>query len=70
MYVMIKHAPTKEQIEQFKTKVTEEDAYINYQVNVSQFDETLRQAFLETFQIDAAVIDGRESVTLTHSVEV
>ena len=62
MYILIRQAPSAAQIKQFNMKMSEEDTYINYKVDLSQFDDTLRKAFIEAFQIDAAAIEGRQSV--------
>lgn len=70
MYITIKTVPTQEQIKQFHTTVAEEDSFINYRVDLTKFDAALRTAFAEAFQIDAAAIEGRHSVTLTRSNEV
>jgi hypothetical protein len=70
MYITITKAPTNEQIKQFNMKVSEEDTYINYKVDLSQFDDALRKAFIETFKIDAASIEGKHLVILTLFVEI
>ncbi len=70
MYITIKQAPTDEQIKQFNMKLSEEDTYVNYKVDLSQFDEALRKAFIETFKIDAAAIEGRQFIILTRFVEI
>lgn len=70
MYITITKAPTNEQIKQFNMKVSEEDTYINYRVDLAQFDDALRKAFIETFKIDAAAIEGEHSVILTLFVEI
>ena len=70
MYITITKAPTNEQIKQFNMKVSEEDTYINYKVDLSQFDDALRKAFIETFKIDAAAIEGKHLVILTLFVEI
>ena len=70
MYILIQQAPSAAQIKQFNMKMSEEDTYINYKVDLSQFDDTLRKAFIEAFQIDAAAIEGRQSVILTRFVEI
>ncbi|MBU1642441.1 hypothetical protein KKE54_03700 [bacterium] len=70
MYITIEQAPTDEQIKQFNMKLSEEDTYINYKVEISQFDETLRKAFIETFKIDTAAIEGKKFIILTRFVEI
>ncbi len=70
MYITIKQAPTDEQIKQFAMKLSEEDTYINYKVDLSQFDGALRKAFIETFQIDAAAVEGKKFIILTRFVEI
>jgi len=69
MYIAVKEAPTSEQIKQFHTRVVEEDSYIDYTVDFSQFDDTLRKAFIEAFKVDPVKIEGIQSVTLTQLVE-
>jgi hypothetical protein len=70
MYITITKAPTNEQIKQFNMKVSEEDTYINCKVDFTQFDDALRDAFLDTFKIDAAAIEGKNFIILTLFVEI
>jgi len=70
MYVTITQAPTDEQITKFNMKLSEEDAFINYKVDFPQFDDVLRSAFIEAFNIDAERIKEKDTVILTRYVEI
>ncbi len=70
MYITITQAPTAEQIKKFNMKVTEEDAFINYKVDFSQFDDALHKAFIEAFDINDEKIKDRTAVTLTLYAEI
>ena len=70
MYKIITQIPAKEQIKQYNMKVTDEDAFISYKVNLSQLDEALQMTFSETFQVNVDALKEKQSITLTLSNEV
>ncbi|WP_345975037.1 hypothetical protein [Sulfurimonas sp. HSL3-7] len=70
MYITITQAPTDEQIKQFNIKMSQEDAFIDYKVDLSQFDEALRKAFTEAFNINEERLNEKSSVTLTLFAEI
>ncbi len=70
MYITITQAPTDEQVKTFNMKLSEEDAFINYKVDFPQFDDVLRSAFIEAFNIDAERIKEKDTVILTRYVEI
>ena len=70
MYVTITQVPTNEQIKQFNIKMSQEDAYIDYKADLSQFDDALRKTFIEAFNINEERLQDKNIVTLTLFAEI
>jgi hypothetical protein len=70
MYVTITQVPTNEQIKQFNIKMSQEDAYIDYKADLSQFDDALRKTFIEAFNINEERLQDKNIVTLTLYTEI
>lgn len=70
MYKIINSVPSKEQIENFKMHVSEEDAFINYKVDLGKLDDAQRKELIDTFALKANELEGKAYVTLSLATEV
>lgn len=70
MYITITHVPSDEQIKQFNIKMSQEDAFIDYKADLSQYDDALRKAFTEAFNINEERLQDRNAVTLSLYTEI
>lgn len=70
MYMMIKESPTSEQIQTFGMKVSEDDLYTNYKIELSVLSEALLAALIDLFKINSSSLEDKQFITLSRSLEV
>lgn len=70
MYLTVHRKPSQEEIVLFKMKVTEEDANVDYQVEITSLDQTTKKTFCESFNIKPESIEGITKVALSHHNEI
>ena len=70
MYKIIKAHPTKEQIASFNMKITQEDDYIDYVIDLNTLPEDKKSELCALYDLQADEVDAKEKLQLTVSSSV
>lgn len=70
MYIITSKKPSKEEIAMFNMKVSEEDSVIDYRIELTSFDEEVKKAFCEYYNLAPASIESKTRVIFSYTNEV
>ncbi|MDD2790339.1 MAG: hypothetical protein PHU40_06665 [Sulfurimonas sp.] len=70
MYITINRKPTKEEISTFNIKVSEEDAIIDYRIELDSLDQTTTKVLCESYNINPEKIENITKIVLFYHNEV
>lgn len=70
MYITINKKPSKEEIATFNMKISEEDAVIDYRIELASLDQTAKKALCDCYNLKTDSIDSTTKVILSYNNEV
>lgn len=70
MYITISQKPSKEEIATFNMKVFEEDAVIDYRIELASLDQATKKMFCEHYNLNPESIESTTKLTFSHNNEI
>ncbi|MFA6192024.1 MAG: hypothetical protein WC665_06695 [Sulfurimonas sp.] len=70
MYITINRKPSKEEIDTFNIKVSEEDAVIDYRIELDSLDQTAKKELCKSYNLKPESLDSATKIVLSYNNEV
>lgn len=70
MYITIHRKPSKEEIATFNMKVSEEDAIVDYRIELASLNQAAKKALCECYNLKPDSIESAARVTFSYNHEV
>lgn len=70
MYKIIQTLPTAEQMDVFKMREMQEDAFIDFQIDLNALTDAKKQELCDLFGVVPELLAGEKSLTLSFPSEV
>jgi hypothetical protein len=70
LYITISRKPSKEEIVTFNMKVSEEDAVVDYRIELDSLSQATKEALCECYNLNPERIASATKVTFSYSNEI
>lgn len=70
MYITIRKKPSKEEIDTYNIKVSEQDSIIDYRIELASFDQGTKKALCESYNLKPESIENTARIILSYNTEV